>query len=121
MLFARANEPAGGSMSRSARILTVVLMTLGIAAVTTAAPAASYRGRNVDSRRYQCSILNYDYGLIDGAEVKFQAEHAFIYLRGGRLVLILQDENIADPHRIPADDPLRGTVWEIRVTDLGAR
>ena len=39
---------------------------------------------------------------------------------GGRLVLILQDEEITDPHRIPADDPQRGIVWEISVTDLGA-
>ncbi len=54
--------------------------------------------------------------------MRFHAEHAFIYLRGGgRIVLILQDETITDPHRIPADDPQRGVVWEISVMDLGGR
>lgn len=109
-------------MNRSARILTVVLAALAAVVAATASPAATYRGRSVDDRRYQGSILNYDYGLIDGVEVRFHAEHAFIYLRGGgRIVLILQDETITDPHRIPADDPQRGVVWEISVMDLGGR
>jgi hypothetical protein len=108
-------------MSRNARILAVLVASLTTALVVASSSAASFRGRSVDERRYQGSVLNYDYGLIDGVEVKFHAEHAYIYLRGGgRLVLILQDETIADPHRIPADDPLRGVVWEISVTDLGA-
>ena len=51
-----------------------------------------------------------------------QDEHAFVYLHGGgRLVLVLQDEDITDPHCIPADDPRRGIVWEIRVKDLRGR
>jgi hypothetical protein len=106
-------------MSRTAPLLAVTLVALAIGVSVTTAPAATYRGRNVDGRRYQGSILNNDYGMIDGVEVKFEAEHAYIYLRGGRLVLILQDESITDPHRIAADDPERGTVWEIRLTDLG--
>lgn len=109
-------------MSRNARILSVILASLAIGLVATASPAATYRGRSVDSRRYQGSVLNYDYGLIDDVEVKFHAEHAYVYLHGGgRLVLILQDEEIGDPHRIPADDPQRGIVWEICLTDLGPR
>jgi hypothetical protein len=108
-------------MSRDTRILAVVLASVTVCLAATTSPAASYHGRNVDDRRYQGSVLNYDYGMIDGVEVKFHADHAFVYLRGGgRLVLILQDENIVDPHRIPADDPQRGIVWEISVTDLGA-
>jgi hypothetical protein len=108
-------------MSRSTRILAAMLATLAVGLAATAS-AATYRGRSVDGRRYQGSVLNYDYGMIDGVEVKFHAEHAFVYLHGGgRLVLILQDEDITDPHRIPADDPQRGIVWEISLTDLGAR
>ena len=89
-----------------------------------AAPAwpATFQGRSLDGRRYQGSILNSDYGLIDGVEIKFHDEHAFVYLHGGgRIVLILEDEEITDPHRIPASDPLRGIVWEISVKDLGGR
>ena len=108
-------------MSRTARIVCATLALL-LAGLAGASRAATYRGRSVDHRRYQGSVLNSDYGLIDGVEVKFHGEHAFVYLRGGgRLVLILHDEDITDPHRIPADDPRRGTVWEISVTDLSAR
>ncbi len=86
------------------------------------ASAATFQGRNVDGRRFQASILNYDYGLVDPVEVRFQAEHAYVYLRGGgRLMLVLQDEDIADPRCIRADDPRRGVVWEIHVKDLRAR
>lgn len=107
-------------MSRDTRILTVVLAALAVGLAATASPAATYRGRGVDERSYRGSILNYDYGLIDNVEVRFHSEHAYVQLHGGgRLVLILQDEDIADPRRIPADDPLRGIVWEINLTDLG--
>jgi hypothetical protein len=85
------------------------------------ARGATYHGRNVDGKRYQGSVLNQDFGLIDNVEIKFHGDHAYVYLRGGRLLLILQDEEITDPHRIPADDPRRGTVWEIDVKDLGGR
>jgi hypothetical protein len=107
------------------RITPIVLMLAGLLAAQLAAVearAATFQGKSVDGRRYQASVLNQDYGLIDGVEVRFQSEHAYVYLRGGgRLVLILQDEDIADPHCIPADDPRRGIVWELNVKDLHAR
>jgi hypothetical protein len=109
-------------MRRTARILTVTLAALATVLVAAAAPAATYRGRSVDERIYRGSILNYDYGLLDNVEVRFHAEHAYVSLHnGGRLVLVLHDEEIADPRRIPADDPRRGIVWEICLTDLGRR
>ena len=107
------------------RIPPIVLATTGLlVALLAARPArcATFHGKSVDGRRYQGSVLNNDYGLIDGVEIRFQSEHAYVYLHGGsRLVLILQDEDIADPHRIPADDPRRGIVWEINVKDLSGR
>lgn len=106
------------------RIAPPPLALAGLLAVLLAADggAATFQGRNVDGRRYQASVLNQDYGLLDAVEVRFQSEHAFVYLHGGgRLVLVLQDEEIVDPHRIPADDPRRGIVWEIDVKDLRAR
>jgi hypothetical protein len=106
------------------RITPLPLALAGLLAALLAADgaAATYQGRSVDGRRYQASVLNNDYGLIDAVEVRFQSEHAFVYLHGGgRLVLVLQDEDIADPHCIPADDPRRGIVWEINVKDLRAR
>jgi len=84
--------------------------------------AATFQGRIVDGVRYQGSILNADYGLIDGVEIRFDGEQAYVYLRGGgRLVLLLQSEEIADPHCIPADDLQRGIVWELNVRDLRHR
>jgi hypothetical protein len=72
--------------------------------------------------RYHGSILNADYGLADNVEIRFDGDRADVYLRGGgRLILILQSEDIADPHRIPADDLQRGIVWEINAKDLGRR
>ena len=104
---------------------SIVLAGAGLLVALLAAAgatAATFQGRSVDGRRYQASVLNPDYGLIDGVEVRFQSEHAYVYLHGGgRLVLILEDEDIADPRRIPADDPRRGIVWEINVKDLRAR
>ncbi len=109
-------------MSRASHILAVVLAALAAGLAATASPAATYRGRSVDERSYRGSILNYDFGLLDNVEVRFHADHAYVSLHnGGRLVLVLQDEEIADPRRIPAEDPRRGILWEICLTDLGRR
>jgi len=109
-------------MRRSVPITLAAGSLLATLLAARAAAPATFHGRSVDGRRYQASVLNNDYGMIDGVEVRFQSEHAYVYLRnGGRLVLILQDEDIADPHRIPAEDPRRGTMWEIDVRDLDGR
>jgi hypothetical protein len=123
--FARVGVSRADGRGVMTRIRPIALATAGLlAALLTVgqAAAATFQGRNVDGRRYQASILNHDYGMIDGVEVRFESERAYIYLHGGgRLVLILQDEDIADPRRIPADDLRRGIVWEINVKDLRAR
>ena len=107
------------------RIRSIAPATAGLlAALLSVAPcaAATFQGRCVDGRRYQASILNHDFGMIDAVEVRFESGNAYVYLHGGgRLVLILQDEEIVDPHRILADDPRRGVVWEINVKDLRGR
>jgi hypothetical protein len=109
-------------MNRTAPILLALTGLLAALAAAREAPAATFQGRSVDGPRYQASVLNYDFGMLDGVEVRFQYDHAYVYVRGGvRLVLVLQDEEIADPHRIPADDPRRGVVWEINVKDLRGR
>lgn len=98
------------------------LPALALLAVASPLGAASYQGHNVDSRRYHATVANSDYGTYENVEVKFQDDHAFVYFsRGGRLVLILREDEIVDPHEIIADDPLRGITWEIDVKDLVAR
>ena len=123
--FARVRYSRGSGKGVMSRIRPVALAIAGLLAALLAveeAAAATFQGRSVDGRRYHASVLNNDYGLIDAVEVRFQSEHAYVYLRGGgKLVLILQDEDIADPRCIPADDPRRGIVWEINVKDLRAR
>lgn len=109
-------------MRRIRPIALAIAALLGASLAAEEAAAATFQGRNVDGRRYHASVLNNDYGLIDPVEVSFESERAYIHLRGGgKLVLVLQDEDIADPHCIPADDPRRGIVWEINVKDLRAR
>jgi hypothetical protein len=109
-------------MNRMRPILLGIAGLLAAVVPVEEPAAATFQGRSVDGRRYQASILNPDYGIIDGVEVRFQGDHAYVYLHGsGRLVLVLQDEDIADPRRIPADDLRRGVVWEIHVKDLRSR
>jgi hypothetical protein len=117
-----SRESGEGVVRRNRSIALAGTGLLAALLAVEEASAATFQGRSVDGRRFQASILNHDYGLIDGVEVCFQSEHAYVYLRGGgRLVLVLQDEDIADPRCIPADDPRRGIVWEINVKDLRAR
>ncbi len=104
-------------MRRSA--VLAIAVCLAALSLAISARGATYRGRIVDGRRYVGSILNPDLGKYDG-EIRFKGEHVYVTVRGvGRIVMILQDEEITDPHRIPADDPERGVTWEIDVRDLG--
>ncbi len=97
-----------------------LLVVAALAAARAAAPA-TFHGRSVDDRRYQASIVNADYGAYDDVEVRFHDETAYVYFhRGGRLVLMLEEAEITDPHEIRAYDPRRGITWEIDVKDLGA-
>jgi hypothetical protein len=109
-------------MNRIRPIAVAIAVLLASLLVVEESAAATFRGQSVDGRRYHASVLNNDYGLIDAVEVLFESERAYVYLRGGgRLVLVLQDEDISDPHCIRADDPRRGIVWEINVKDLRTR
>jgi hypothetical protein len=111
-----------GDMIRIRAIALAAAVLLAGLLAAGGAGAATYRGKSVDGRRYQASVLNHDYGIIDGVEVRFHGDHAYVYLQGGgRLVLFLQEEDIADPRRVLADDPRRGIVWEINVKDLAER
>ena len=102
------------------RGLTALLALAALAAAWAPAAAATYKGRNVDRLRYQGSILNPDYGQFDDVELRFHGDQVFVYFQGGgRLVLNLEDEEIADPHRIPAHDARRGVTWEVNAKDLG--
>lgn len=107
------------------RTEVIPLAALGLlTALLAAGPAlpATYHGKSVDGRRYVASILNNDWGRFDNVEVKFHEDRAYAYLpSGGRLVLVLQDEEITDPHCIPAQDPRRGMWWEIDVKDMSLR
>jgi len=109
-------------MSRIRRVALAIAGLLAALLAAEGSAAATFQGRSVDGRHYQASVLNHGYGMIDGVEVRFHGENAYVYLHGGgRLVLILRDEDIADPHCILADDPRRGILWEINVKDLRAR
>jgi len=107
-------------MSRTLAALAVAAL-LG-PSIAAPASAAYYQGRSVDNHRYRCNVLNNDYGLYDNVEIKFQGDRAYItFASGGRLILNLDEEEIVDPHAIPANDPRRGIQWEINVKDLHGR
>jgi hypothetical protein len=109
-------------MRRTPPIALAVLGLLTGALAASVALPATYHGRDLDGRRYQASVLNADFGQIDNAEVRFQGDHAYVYIHGRtRLLLILEDEEIVDPHRIPAEDPRHGITWEIDLKELAGR
>jgi hypothetical protein len=98
----------------------VLASALLVAVHAVPARAATYRGQNVDGKRFTGSIMNPDAGKFDNLEIRFKDEHVYVTVRGSsRLVLILQEEEILDAHRIFADDVRRGITWEIDVRDLG--
>ncbi len=81
--------------------------------------AAEFNGRNVDRRTWTCHASTNDYGVFRNSEVRFDGERAYVTLpHGVRLVLILEDERILDPHAIVAYDHKRGLRWELDVLDL---
>ncbi len=113
------SPPAPGRVAGIAlpALLALALLAAGVAPLR----AAVYQGRIVDGHRYHASIVNYDYGAYDNVEVQFHGDRAFVYFpEGGRLVLILEEEEIQDPHHIRTEDPRRGIAWEIDVKDLAS-
>lgn len=95
-------------------------LILGVSLVAATAHGAAYHNRNIDGRHYIGTIANGDYGSYENAEVRFQGDHAYVrFPGGGRLVLILEDEEIVDPHSILGHDPRRGIMWELDLKDLG--
>lgn len=106
-----------------AGITHTALALAGAALVLAAsASAASYRGRGVDGRRFHASVMNQDFGAYENVEVRFHDDKAFVtFASGGRLVLVLDDEEISDPHSIPGYDAFRGVTWEIDVKDMTIR
>lgn len=111
-------------MTRMPRASAALSLTLFLVAVSSPAPAsaARFHGKSVDGPRFHGSIINHDFGSFDDLEFRFQGETAYVYFpTGGRMVLILEDEEIANPRAISAHDPRRGIMWEIDVIDMGAR
>jgi hypothetical protein len=101
-------------------IAAALLFATAILPVSPAAGAV-YRNRNVDGKRYRATVSNSDYGTHENVEVRFQGDHAYLHFgAGGRVVLILEDEEILDPHEVPAHDPRRGITWVLDVKDLAA-
>lgn len=94
---------------------------LGVALAVAWGPASAavYRESSVDGRRYRGTLHHADYGRYENAEIRFRGEHVYVhFVQGGRLVLVLEDEDIQDPHEIMAYDPRRGITWELDVKDM---
>ncbi len=91
------------------------------AALLAAAPAsaAEFRGRNIDRHTWHCTASTNDYGSFHDVEVRFDGERAYLTFDNGvRIVLVLDDERILDPHHVMADDHKRGVRWELDLIDL---
>ena len=99
-----------------------MLRTLAILLLVTALPAvaraATYHGRSVDGPRFSASIRNEDAGAISNVEVKFWGRNVTVFLRGRTLNWVLDEEEIADPRHITAQDDQHGMQWEIDVRNL---
>ncbi len=106
-------------MTRAAIALALIVL---LAIPATPAPAATYRGRDIDRRTWHCHASTNDYGIFRNAEVRFDGERAYLLLPSGpRIVLILEEEIITDPHQVVGYDHKRGLRWELDVLDLGGR
>lgn len=117
----QSRHPGLVPLSAAALPLVAVLSLVGTFLQVTPATGAVYRNRNVDGKRYRATVSNFDYGTYENVEVRFQGDHAYLHFNaGGRVVLILEDEEILDPHEISAQDPRRGTTWVLDVKDLAA-
>jgi hypothetical protein len=104
------------------RPLALLVLAATLAAATVPARAAVWQGRNVDGRTWHCDAMTNDFGRFNGCEVRFNGERAYLTLASGtRIILILEDEIIADPHQVVAFDHRRGIRWELDVHDLSGR
>ena len=99
----------------------VLLLALAAALVAAApAAAAEYKGRNIDRRTWHCTASNNDYGTFRNLDVRFDGERAYLtFPNGVRIVLVLDEERIVDPHAVAAYDHKRGVRWELDLLDLG--
>jgi len=98
------------------RAALVIALTLGL---VTAASAATYHGKPVDSRWYTGKVVSTTFGGYDNVQVRFEGERVYIKIGGTQIVAFLEEEAIHDPHDIACHDPKRGVNWVLSVYDLG--
>ncbi len=99
----------------------VILALTGALVAALPAASAEYRGRNIDRHTWHCDASSNDFGVFRGLEVRFDGERAYLmFPRGGRIVLVLDDERITDPHAVTAYDHVRGVRWTLDLLDLGS-
>lgn len=102
------------------RLILVLLVALAGMGAASFATAAHYRGKNVDGTWYTGDISHPDFGTLRNVSVRFEGERVMVqFSGGGQINAHLDDEEISDPHEIPARDHRRGIVWTLSVRDLG--
>lgn len=101
-------------------VLTRTAVALAVlAGLASAASAATYKGRRVDTRWYSGIAVSTTYGAYDDARIKFEGDRVYIRIGGTQVVAFLEEETINDPHEIACNDPKRGVNWTLNVRDLG--
>jgi hypothetical protein len=98
----------------------ILLLVAAWALATTTAFGASYKGRHVDGRWFEGRVMNEDFGAYD-CQVRFHDDRAMVRFTSLNLQMegFLEEEAIADPHRITLYDPRRGMYWTLDVFNLG--
>ena len=78
--------------------------------------AATYNQRNIDGKRFNAQAFSYATGRWYDVQVQFSGDQASIYFpRGGRLIVVIDDEEIDDLDEISAFDYNRAEHWTIDI------
>jgi hypothetical protein len=74
---------------------------------------ATYKGKNIDGKKYAASIKSEK--EIFGGSVEFDGQFAYLSFNGRLITVKLENENIEDLKSVPAND--KSNHWEIRVDE----
>ena len=84
-----------------------------ICLLVVASSGATYKGKNIDGKKYSASIRS-EKKVFSGS-VEFDGEFAYLSFNGQIITVRLENETIEDLQRIPAND--KAHHWEISINE----
>lgn len=94
-------------------MMSIVKSLLLLCLLAVASFGATYKGKNIDGKKYAASIRS-DKEIFSGS-VMFEGQFAYLSFNGQLIPVKLESETIEDLRRIPANDKTHR--WEITVEE----